>query len=67
MLAMTRTFHISALAALAIALPAVAQSGSFVNWESPQSHPIDLTPNGLVLLAVNTADARLEVYDVVGG
>ena len=64
---MTRTFHVSALAALAIALPAVAQSGSFVNWESPQSHPIDLTPNGLVLLAVNTADARLEVYDVVGG
>ena len=43
-----------------------AQSPSFVNWESPQSHPIDLTPDGRTLLAVNTADARLEVYDVSG-
>ena len=48
-----------ALLALSASLPAVAQSGSFVNWESPQSHPIDLTPNGQVLLAVNTPDARL--------
>ena len=56
-----------ALVALSASLPAVAQSGSFVNWESPQSHPIDLTPNGQVLLAVNTPDARLEVFDVVGG
>ena len=53
--------------ATVIAAPALAQGAGFVNWESPQSHPIDLTPNGLVLLAVNTADARLEVYDVAGG
>ena len=50
-----------------VAAPAVAQSAAFLNWESPQSHPIDLTPDGQVLLAVNTADARLEVFDVVGG
>lgn len=57
--------------AAACTLPALAQTGGpsagYVNWESPQSHPIDLTPNGQTLLAVNTADARLEVYDVVGG
>jgi YVTN family beta-propeller protein len=55
------------LAALVATAPAAAQSAAFVNWESPQSHPIDITPDGLVLLAVNTADARLEVYDLVGG
>jgi len=57
----------AALVAALVTAPALAQGGGFVNWESPQSHPIDLTPNGLVLLAVNTADARLEVYDVTGG
>jgi YVTN family beta-propeller protein len=51
----------------ACAAPAAAQSSAFVNWESPQSHPIDITPDGRTLLAVNTADARLEVYDVTGG
>jgi len=35
----------------------------FVNWESPHVHPLDLTADGLLLLAVNTADARLEVVD----
>ena len=39
---------------------------SFVNWESPQISPLDVTPNGLIL-AVNTADNRLEVIDTVGG
>jgi YVTN family beta-propeller protein len=61
----------SVVLAAACTLPALAQTGGpsagYVNWESPQSHPIDLTPNGQTLLAVNTADARLEVYDVVGG
>ncbi|NBP51773.1 MAG: hypothetical protein EBU70_11485, partial [Actinobacteria bacterium] len=59
--------RLAAAIVLVPALHAAAQSGSFVNWESPQSHPIDLTPDGAVLLAVNTADAQLEVYDVVGG
>ncbi len=35
---------------------------SFVNWESPHVNPIDITPNGLRILAVNTADNRLEVF-----
>jgi YVTN family beta-propeller protein len=54
-------------AACLLAAAALAQSGPFVNWESPQAHPIELTPNGQVLVAVNTADARLEVFDLVGG
>lgn len=61
-----RTMTGPSLAALLCA-SAMAQTGGFVNWESPQAHPIDLTPDGLVLVAVNTADAQLEVFDVVGG
>jgi YVTN family beta-propeller protein len=47
-------------------LRAAAQS-SFVNWETPHVHPVDLTPDGAKLLAVNLADARLEVFDVRTG
>jgi YVTN family beta-propeller protein len=50
---------------LLLALPAAGQ-GSFVNWESPHGHPLDLTPDGTRLLAVNTADNRLEVLTVNG-
>ena len=39
---------------------------SFVNWETPHVHPLDITPDGLMLLAVNTADNRLEVFDNSG-
>ena len=39
---------------------------SFVNWETPHVHPLDVTPDGRKLLAVNTADNRLEVYDISG-
>ncbi|MBZ4411713.1 hypothetical protein K8640_26195 [Myxococcus sp. XM-1-1-1] len=38
-------------------------SESFVNWETPHVHPLDLTPDGRLLLAVNTADNRLLVFD----
>lgn len=38
---------------------------SFVNWENPHVHPLELTNSGARLLAVNTADHRLEVFDVV--
>ncbi len=47
---------------LLAAPPAIAQT--FVNWESPHVSPIDLTPDGSLLLAVNTADNRLEVFTV---
>ena len=53
---------------LALILTGVAraQYGSFINWESPQAHPVDVTPDGRLLLVTNTADARLEVFDVSG-
>ena len=41
--------------------PASSQS-SFVNWETPQVHPLERTPDGKHLLATNTADGRLEVF-----
>ncbi|MEE9533744.1 MAG: hypothetical protein V3W06_04945, partial [Acidimicrobiia bacterium] len=49
----------------AILLGATATFGqSFVNFESPHVTPLDLTPDGSRLLAVNTADNRLEVFTV---
>ncbi|QDU67484.1 YncE family protein [Engelhardtia mirabilis] len=53
---------------LSVALPCGALTqGSFVNWEHPHVHPLELTPSGVRLLAVNTADNRLEVFDASGG
>jgi hypothetical protein len=40
------------------------RNNSFVNWESPQVHPLDITPDGTKLLAVNTANNTLEIYNV---
>jgi YVTN family beta-propeller protein len=45
---------------------AFGTASSFVNFESPHVHPLELTPDGTRLLAVNTADNRLEVFDVSG-
>ncbi len=36
----------------------------FVHFESPHVHPLELTPDGTRLLAVNTVDAQLEVFAV---
>ncbi len=38
----------------------------FVNWETPHVHPLDATPDGARLLAVNTPDNRLEVLSLSG-
>ena len=38
---------------------------SFVNFETPHVHPLERSSGGL-LLAVNTADAVLEVFDATG-
>lgn len=57
-------------AALAVA-PLAAQrtplTDHFVNFESAHVHPLEMTPNGQTLLAVNSADARLEVFDLSTG
>lgn len=38
----------------------------FKNFESPQVHPLALTPNGNLLLTVNSPDNRLAVFDLTG-
>jgi len=66
---------LAALAGCALSLAAASYASAqgtlpnraLVNFESPHVHPIDLTPGGSTLLAVNTADNRLEVFDLVGG
>jgi YVTN family beta-propeller protein len=59
-----RTVALSLLAMAASGTSSAFQS-AFVNYESPHVHPLALTPNGAVLLAVNTPDGRLEVFDVL--
>ena len=44
-----------------------AQTSQFVNFESPQTHPIDITPDGGRLLVVNTADGQLDTFALVKG
>src|SRR5262245_56308714 len=57
---------LSALAFLASAPTAAAQD-ELVNWETPHVSPLALTPDGTRLLAVNTPDDRLEVFDLTSG
>lgn len=45
---------------------AFAGSATFVNWESAQIHPLDMTPDGARLLPASTADNRLLVFDLTG-
>jgi len=40
---------------------------SFVNWEDPHVHPLDMTPDGSLLLAVNTPADTLLVFSLSGG
>ncbi|MBP8257437.1 MAG: hypothetical protein KAX37_08940, partial [Opitutaceae bacterium] len=54
-----------ALLAGCIGFSAFAQAqSSFAHFEGRQTHPIGLTPDGTRLLALNTPDARLSVFDV---
>ncbi|MEN3332515.1 MAG: hypothetical protein V7641_1880 [Blastocatellia bacterium] len=43
---------------------AETQPSDFKNFESPQAHPLALTPDGTRLLAVNTPDHRLCVFEL---
>ncbi len=53
-------------ATLALATGLDAQN-AFVNWETPHVHPLELTPNRALLLAVNLPDNRLEVFGLQSG
>ncbi len=54
---------VGALSSPAEAVP----EATFVNWETPHVSPIAMTPDGLTLLAVNTAGNSLEVFDLGSG
>jgi len=51
---------------LAALLPAAASAQEFVHWESPHVHPLDMNVDRSRVLAVNTPDAQLEVFDPTG-
>ena len=40
---------------------------SWVNWESPPVHPLELVSGSDLLLATNTADSHLEIYNISSG
>ena len=40
---------------------------ALVNWETPHVSPLAMTADGLRLLAVNTPDNRLQVFDLTWG
>ena len=48
--------------ALSLAAPSLAQG--FVNFESPQMHPVRVSPDGSRLLSVLTSEARLCVWSL---
>ena len=59
---MMRTSLVSTLVLLAAG--SLAAQTDYVHYESPQTHPLRLSPSGERLFAVNTADSRLSVFDL---
>ncbi|MFO0757826.1 MAG: hypothetical protein U0359_15125 [Byssovorax sp.] len=58
-------WFLRALAVAAAMAPTAAAAGTpFTAFESGQVRPLALTPSGNRLLAVNTPDNRVEIYDV---
>src|SRR5215831_8509440 len=66
------TFYCTAVATLLMSHATVAFAGpnpynqTFTAFESGQVRPIALTPDKKYLLAVNTPDAKLEIFKVNG-
>lgn len=54
------------LIAVCCAVAAWAQA-PFINYESPQVHPVDISPDLTTLAVCNTAAARLELFNVSTG
>lgn len=42
----------------------MAFSAEFLHFEGRQTHPIAITPEGAKLIALNTADARVSIFDI---
>ncbi len=55
---MNRMNRLSRAGGMLLVVASAAHGQSFVNWESPHVSPLDVTPDGTKLLAVNTADNR---------
>jgi YVTN family beta-propeller protein len=55
------------LLCLLIAPSASAQAVPFRNFESPQVHPLAITPDGTRLLAVNSPNGTLSVFQITSG
>ena len=61
-----------ALVSLAVALAPrraatrTQAAGDFVHFESGHVHPLAMTPDGTRLLAVETPDSRVAVFDLTG-
>ena len=62
-----RLVAVAVAALLSIAATAHRAAAAFVTFEAGQVRPLALTPDGRTLLAVNTPDARLELFAVNGG
>jgi YVTN family beta-propeller protein len=56
-----------ALAAGLLASMADVVRADFVNFETPQVHPVAMSPDGGLLAVCNTADNRVELFDLSGG
>ena len=54
------------LLTLSLTLASGAAAQSFVTFESGQTRPLALSPDGSQLFTVNTPDGRLEIFDVDG-
>lgn len=63
-----KTTSLTTLSAFALASASAIATNptNFTNWESPHVSPIAITPDNARLLAVNTADARLEIFSITG-
>ncbi|MCH7958863.1 MAG: beta-propeller fold lactonase family protein [Candidatus Hydrogenedentes bacterium] len=44
-----------------------AFSQTFINYESSHVHPIDVSPDGNTLAVCNTADNRIQIFDISSG
>src|SRR5215475_10309265 len=62
-----RLIGVTAAVLLSTALAAERGAAAFVTFETGQVRPLALSPDGNTLLALNTPDARLEIFAVSGG
>lgn len=60
----SRTVAGLATFALCLTAPLAVAQNAWLNWESPHVHPLDLSPDQTRLLAVNTGDQRLQIFNV---